>query len=140
MKGDDPNLDLNLGNPDAGDSVTLGRFRDVLCRDGAGSMVGIEFRWSPTGQAADSTLFSARYRKGKAGSAELDYLRLGRDEQGFTVQRRKQNVYRLQLADERKSRGQSTDFPYDLNVAMAFGLQPAARTHAIEIAVDVELQ
>src|ERR1700753_2845827 len=53
VEGDDPNLDLNLGNPDTGDSVTLGRFRDVLCRDGDGTTVGIEFRWSPTGHAAD---------------------------------------------------------------------------------------
>jgi hypothetical protein len=119
VKGDDPNQDLNLGNPDAGDSVTLGRFRDVLCRYGDGSMVGIEFRWSPTGQAADSTLFSARYRKGAGGSAELDYLRLGRDEQGFTVQRRKQDVYRLQLADERKGRGQSADFRPQRSFAFA---------------------
>jgi hypothetical protein len=122
VKGDDPNQDLNLGNPDAGDSVTLGRFRDVLCRYGDGSMVGIEFRWSPTGQAADSTLFSARYRKGAGGSAELDYLRLGRDEQGFTVQRRKQDVYRLQLADERKGRGQSADF----RPQRSFAFAPAA--------------
>lgn len=122
VKGDDPNLDLNLGNPDAGDSVTLGQFRDVLCRDGDGTMVGIEFRWSPTGQAADSALFSARYRKGTAGSAELDYLRLGRDGQGFTVQRRKQDVYRLQLADERKSRGQSADF----RPQRSFAFAPAA--------------
>ncbi|MER0434242.1 DUF3696 domain-containing protein, partial [Aeromonas caviae] len=27
VKGDDPNLDLNLGNPDADDSVTLGQFK-----------------------------------------------------------------------------------------------------------------
>ncbi|MCI0667693.1 MAG: hypothetical protein L0Y43_06525 [Methylococcaceae bacterium] len=26
VKGDDPNLDLNLGNPNSGDSVTLGQF------------------------------------------------------------------------------------------------------------------
>ena len=37
VKGDDPNLDLNLGNPDAGNSVTLGQFRDVLCRHGDGA-------------------------------------------------------------------------------------------------------
>ena len=98
VKGDDPNQDLNLGNPDAGDSVTLGRFRDVLCRHGGGSKVGIEFRWSPGWPSANSTIFSARYRKGPAGSAELDYLRLGRDGQGFTVQRSKPGVFRLQLA------------------------------------------
>ncbi|MBV6447966.1 DUF3696 domain-containing protein [Nitrosomonas sp.] len=116
VKGDDPNLDLNLGNPDAGDSVTLGQFKDLLCRHGAASestsatQVGIEFRWSEDGLAENSTLFSARYRKGTAGSAELDYLRLGKDNQGFTVHRRKHGIYRLQLAGERNSLRQSADF------------------------------
>ena len=68
IKGDDPNLDLNLGNPDADDSVTLGQFKDVLCRHGAASestsatQVGIEFRWSEDGLPENSTLFSARYK------------------------------------------------------------------------------
>src|SRR5690554_1546243 len=103
VKGDDPNLDLNLGNPDAGDSVTLGQFKDMLCRHGAASpsnpanQIGIEFRWSETGSLADSALFSARYRKGPGGSAELEYLRLGQDRKGFTVERRKPGIYRLQL-------------------------------------------
>jgi len=116
VNGDDPNLDLNLGNPDAEDSVTLGQFKDVLCRHGAATestksnQVGIEFRWSETGDAEGSTLFSARYRSGTAGSAELDYLRLGQDGQGFTVQRRKAGVYRLQLAGERSSLKQSADY------------------------------
>jgi len=122
VKGDDPNLDLNLGNPDAGDSVTLGQFRDVLCRHGDGPRIGIEFRWSESGVAGDSTLFNARYRTGPAGSAELDYLRLGRDGQGFNVLRRKPGIYRLQLADERKSRGQSADF----RPQRSFALAPAA--------------
>ena len=116
VKGDDPNLDLNLGNPDADDSVTLGQFKDVLCRHGAAiegtltPQVGIEFRWSESVAAADSNLFSARYRQGMAGSAELEYLRIGKDNQGFTVHRRKRGVYRLQLAGERNSLGQSADF------------------------------
>lgn len=116
VKGDDPNLDLNLGNPDADDSVTLGQFKDVLCRHGAASestsatQVGLEFRWSEDGQAESSTLFSARYNKGPAGSAELAFLRLGRDGQGFSVQRRKPGIYRLNLATEAKTLGQSADF------------------------------
>jgi hypothetical protein len=122
VKGDDPNQDLNLGNPDAGDSVTLGRFRDVLCRHASGSKVGIEFRWSPHGESRDSTLFSARYRQGPAGSAELEYLRLGRDGQGFTAQRHTQGIYRLYLADERKGRGQSADF----RPQRSFAFAPAA--------------
>lgn len=122
VKGDDPNQDLNLGNPDAGDSVTLGRFRDVLCRQADRSKVGIEFRWSPDGQGVDSTLFSARYRQGPAGSAELDFLRLGRDGQGFTVQRHTQGIYRLYLANERKGRGQSADY----RPQRSFAFAPAA--------------
>lgn len=116
VKGDDPNLDLNLGNPDAGDSVTLGQFKDLLCRHSAASestlatQVGIEFRWSEHGAADGSTLFSARYNKGEAGSAELAYLRLGKDGQGFSVQRRKPGIYRLSLATQAKSLGQSADF------------------------------
>jgi predicted ATPase len=116
VKGDDPNLDLNLGNPDADDSVTLGQFKDLLCHHGAanestsGTQVGIEFRWSEHGQAENSSLFSARYKKGPAGSAELEFLRLGKDGQGFSVQRRKPGIYRLSLATQVKALGQSRDF------------------------------
>lgn len=116
VKGDDPNLDLNLGNPDADDSVTLGQFKDMLCRHGAASestsatQVGIEFRWSEDGLPENSTLFSARYSKGPSGSAELAYLRLGKDAQGFSVQRRKPGIYRLSLATQAKPLGQSADF------------------------------
>ena len=101
VKGDDPNLDLNLGNPDADDSVTLGQFKDLLCRHGAASesttatQVGIEFRWSEDGRPENSTLFSARYSKGPAGSAELEFLRLGKDGQGFSVQRRRPGILGL---------------------------------------------
>lgn len=116
VKGDDPNLDLNLGNPDADDSVTMGQFKDLLCRHGAASestsatQVGIEFRWSEHGDAESSTLFSARYNKGPAGSAELAFLRLGKEGQGFSVQRRKAGIYRLSLATQAKHLGQSADF------------------------------
>lgn len=116
VKGDDPNLDLNLGNPDADDSVTLGQFKDLLCRHGAASestsatQVGIEFRWSEDGLPENSTLFSARYNKGPSGSAELAFLRLGKDGQGFSVQRRKPGIYRLSLATQAKPLGQSADF------------------------------
>lgn len=117
VKGDDAGLDLNLGNPDADDTVTMGQFRDLLCRHGQAtettpdSQVGIEFRWQPHGSAtADTTMFSARYRAGPAGSAELDALRLGQDGQGFTVLRRKPGIYRLQLATRQRPEGQSADF------------------------------
>lgn len=116
VKGNDSNLDLNLGNPDTLDSVTLGQFKDVLCRQGGKTesikinQVGIEFRWSENGRVDDSALFSARYRQGTAGSAELDYLRLGKDGLGFSVTRRKTGIYRLQLGNERKAVGQSAEF------------------------------
>lgn len=128
VKGDDPNLDLNLGNPDAGDSVTLGQFKDLLCRHGAatasnpGNQVGIEFRWKDAEDSAASTLFSARYRKGSSGSAELAYLRLGQDGQGFTVERRRPGIYRLQLGHEHKPVGQSADY----RPQRSFAFSPAA--------------
>jgi hypothetical protein len=64
VKGGDDNQDLNLGNPDAGDSVALGQYKDMLCRFGSSNRVGIEFRWSASGEPASSTIFSARYRRG----------------------------------------------------------------------------
>ena len=116
VKNDDPGIDLNLGSPDAGDSVTLGSFKDVLCRHGAATEstkathFAVEFRWSESGAMDGSTIFSARYRKGSSGSAELDFLRLGKDGQGFSVQRRKTRIYRLNLANQRTALGQSADF------------------------------
>jgi len=122
VKGNDPNLDLNFGNPDAGDSVTLGRYSDVVTNHGYGNHIGIEFRWSKTGDPADSTIFSAHYRSGTAGSATIDSLRLGRDGQGFTVERRKEGIYRLLLGNERISRRQSADF----RPLRSFAFSPAA--------------
>lgn len=120
VKSDDPNLDLNLGNPDNDngkpDSVTLGQFQDVLCRSASASpgtpasQFGIEFRWAEELNGTDSSLFSARYRKGSGNSAELDYLRLGKDGQGFTVKRRKAGIYQLSLASQRKPLGQSAEY------------------------------
>lgn len=125
VKGDDPNLDLNLGNPDAGDSVTLGQFKDLLCRHaGEGeaikaNQVGIEFKWSESGLPEEATIFSARYRQGSGGSAELDYLRLGKDGQGFFVERRKPGIYRLQLGAESRPVGQSPHFRPQRSFAFA---------------------
>jgi energy-coupling factor transporter ATP-binding protein EcfA2 len=116
VKGNDPGIDLNLGNPDEGDSVTLGTFKDVLCRHGAATestaadQLGIEFRWSESGTDAGSTLFSARYRRGFAGSAELDFLRLGTEGLGFSVQRARRGVYRLTLATHAKALGRSPHY------------------------------
>ena len=116
VKSDDSGLDLNMGNPDTGDSVTLGQFKDVLCRHGASTesissnQIGIEFRWSEIGNAFESAIFSAHYREGQSGSAELEFLRLGKDRQSFSVQRRKSGIYRLTLGNQAKPLGQSSDF------------------------------
>lgn len=139
VKGTDAGLDLNLGNPDAGDTVTLGQFRDLLCRDGAATestaanQVGIEFRWAAQGASAQVTsLFSARYGAGTSGSAELQYLRLGQDGQGFTVQRRKAGIYRLFLATRARAVGQSADYRPERSFAFSAAtlnkLGPAADT------------
>ena len=125
VKGSDHSLDLNFGSPDAGDSVALGQFKDVLCRHGAASesirrnQIGIEFRWSEDGSVANSLLFSARYGVGASGSAILDYLRLGREGEAFTVLRLKSNIYKLTLATERKSLGQSSDYRPELSFALS---------------------
>lgn len=131
IKSDDPNIDLNLGNPDydsgtgKADSVTLGQFQDVLCRSASASpstpsnQFGIEFRWQEKPDSNESSLFSARYRKGKGNSAELDSLRLGKGEQGFTVQRKKSGIYQLNLSSERKPLGQSADFRPECSFAFS---------------------
>lgn len=125
VKGIDDSLDLNLGNPETTDSVTLGQFNDVLCRHATKSeitpanQIGIEFRWSDNGSAADSAMFSARYRKGGGGSAELDYLRLGKDGEGFSVLRRKPGIYRLSLATERKALGQHATYRPERSFALS---------------------
>jgi predicted ATPase len=117
VKGDDTGLDLNLGNPDADDTVTMGQFRDLLCRHGAATestpanQVGIEFRWAAHGAPAqDSALFSARYGAGPSGSAELRYLRLGKDGEGFTALRQKPGIYRLLVANQKLPVRQSADY------------------------------
>lgn len=124
VKGTDDSLDLNFGNPESEDSVTLGQFNDVLCRHGISSestpanQIGIEFRWSEDGSAADSVMFSARYRKDSGGSAELDYLRLGKDGKGFTVVRRKSNIYKLSLGTEKKALGQHASYRPERSFAL----------------------
>lgn len=117
VQSDDPNVDLNLGSPDTSDSVTLGQFQDVLCRHGNASpnipanQFGIEFRWAESSESPDSSLFSAHYRKGDGGSAELDKLGLTKNaQQGFSVTRIKTGIYKLWLATARNALGQSADY------------------------------
>ncbi|MBQ0930253.1 DUF3696 domain-containing protein [Ideonella alba] len=137
VKGDDTGLDLNLGNPDADDTVTMGQFHDLLCRHGTATestpatQVGIEFRWAAHGAPAqDSTLFSARYASGPAGSAELRYLRLGKDGEGFTALRTKPGIYRLLLTNQVLPVRQSADYrperSFAFSAAMLNRLGPLA--------------
>ncbi|MEQ3702102.1 DUF3696 domain-containing protein [Thalassolituus sp.] len=142
VKSDDPNIDLNLGNPDndygigKADSVTLGQFQDVLCRSASASpstpanQIGIEFRWQEDPASTESSLFSARYRKGAGSSAELDYLRLGKGLQGFTVQRKKAGIYQLNIASKRKPLGQSADFRPERSFAFSAATLNALGVHA----------
>ncbi|MGT2506867.1 AAA family ATPase [Cupriavidus basilensis] len=101
VKSLDPNLDLNFGNPDTGDSVVLGQFADVLCRHGAATeavkvkQIGIEFGWRAGEPSAGAGTFTARYVQGRGGSADLAYLRIGSAGRGFTAQLGKHGAYKL---------------------------------------------
>lgn len=119
VKGGDANLDLNLGNPDESDSVTMGRFNEVLCRHGSSNRMGIEFRWTPTGNANDSAIFSAYYGEGSHDAAVLTSLRIGIGANGFSVERRRIGIYALTLSDEAKQRGQSAAFKPERSFAFS---------------------
>lgn len=101
VKSQDPNLDLNFGNPDSGDSVVLGQFADVLCRHGAATeavktkQIGIEFGWRAEERGARTGIFTARYVQGRGGSADLAYLRIGSAGLGFTAQLGRHGAYKL---------------------------------------------
>lgn len=101
VKSQDPNLDLNFGNPDSNDSVVLGQFTDVLCRHGAATdavkakQIGIEFGWRNGEPGAGAGTFTARYVQGHGGSADLAYLRIGNTGRGFTAQMGKHGAYKL---------------------------------------------
>jgi len=101
VKSQDPNLDLNFGNPDSNDSVVLGQFADVLCRHAAATeavkakQIGIEFGWRASDAGAGGGTFTARYTQGSGGSADLAYLRIGNASRGFTAQLGKHGAYKL---------------------------------------------
>lgn len=143
VKSDDPNLDLNLGIPDSDiinrDSVTLGQFQDVLCRSGSATSTlpanqfAIEFRWSKTSDETNSSVFSAHYRKGPGGSAELNYLHLGKSEEGFTVKRKKPGIYQLNLANQRRPLGQSASYRPERSFAFSAAALAKLGEHADSI-------
>ena len=108
VKARDPNLDLNFGNAEMDDSVTLGQFRDVLCKRSAttevvkANQIGIEFGWRGAEDRQSVGVFSARYEQGQGGSADLAYLRIGKGSQGFTAQRGKHGAYKLWAVSHRQ--------------------------------------
>ena len=116
VKSQDPNLDLNFGNPDANDSVVLGQFADVLCRHGAATeavkakQIGIEFGWRAAEPGAAAGTFTARYVQGRGGSADLAYLRVGSTGRCFTAQQGRHGAYKLLSESARNWSKQSPAF------------------------------
>nr|WP_284507970.1 DUF3696 domain-containing protein [Caballeronia sp. NCTM1] len=112
----DPNLDLNFGNPDSHDSVVLGQFADVLCRHGAATeavkakQIGIEFGWRAEEPSSEAGTFTARYVAGRGGSADLAYLRIGSAGRGFTAQLGRHGAYKLLPENARYWSKQSPSF------------------------------
>ncbi|MCY1348163.1 AAA ATPase domain protein [compost metagenome] len=116
VRSQDPNLDLNFGNPDSNDSVVLGQFADVLCRHGAATeavkakQIGIEFGWRAAEADAGTGTFTARYVEGRGGSADLAYLRIGSAGRGFTAQLGRHGAYKLLPESARNWSKQSPAF------------------------------
>lgn len=116
VRSQDPNLDLNFGNPDSNDSVVLGQFADVLCRHGAATeavkakQIGIEFGWRAGEPSSESGTFTARYVAGRGGSADLAYLRIGSAGRGFTAQLGRHGAYKLLPENARHWSKQSPSF------------------------------
>lgn len=137
VKGQDPNLDLNFGNPDSGDSVVLGQFADVLCRHGVATetvktkQIGIEIGWRAGEPGAEAGTFTARYGEGSGGSADLAYLRIGSAGRGFTAQLGKHGAYKLLPESARYWSKQSTAFKPQRSFSFS---EVAAR----ELGVDAE--
>jgi len=123
----DLNIDLYFGKQEDDDAVVLGQFKDVLCRHGAANEVmsakkiGIEFSWAAKwGQKP--TVFTARYRSGIYDGAEIEYLRLGPEGEGYAVSRVKAFIYKLQVTNEKASRGVNRFFRPE----KSFSLSPQA--------------
>lgn len=110
MRCTDVNIDLYFGKHENNDSVVLGQFKDVLCRHGLANEVmsekkiGIEFGWL-SDSSKRPTIFTARYRSGLYDGAEIEFLRLGPEGGGYIASRTKAFMYKLQVANEKASRG-----------------------------------
>lgn len=93
----DETLDLNLGNPDDGDTLTLGSFDDVRSHDSDGAPMVIEFGWRQA-EPPVTGLFNAQYLRAPGGQAKLTRLTLQRDaDTGFVATRNAQGAYKLNI-------------------------------------------
>lgn len=116
MRTANPNVDLNFGRADAGDSAVLGTFEDVLCQHAEATevvkakQIGIELGWKGALNSDEAGVFTAVYDKGGGGSGALVSLRLGRGTQGFGVQRVKHGSYKLYVSDKARAIGVSPAF------------------------------
>lgn len=65
MRSANPNVDLNFGRPDAGDSAVLGVFADVLCQHAEATgvvrakQIGLELGWRSGPGSDDAGSFTA---------------------------------------------------------------------------------
>ena len=94
--GDD-SLDLNLGDPDDGDTLTLGGFTDVHRQGAEREPMVIEFGWRQA-QPQVNGLFNAQYTRAPGGQAELKRLTLQIDaDKGFVATRQGKGAYKLNV-------------------------------------------
>lgn len=139
MRGSNPNVDLNFGRADAGDTAVLGVFRDVLCQHAEATevvkarQIGIELGWRSAPNSGEGGTFSAVYEEGVAGSAALASLRLGRGPQGFAVKRIRHGSYKLYVSNRARAIGASPAF----RPRQSFAISSAAAEAMGEGAVGV---
>lgn len=148
MRSTNPNIDLNFGRADAGDSAVLGVFADVLCQHAEATevvrakQIGIELGWRGPFESDESGVFSAVYDEGGGGSAALVSLRLGRGAQAFAVHRARHGSYKLFVSDRARAIGASPAFRPRQSFALssaaadAMGARAAALLAAGQSMVD----
>lgn len=139
VRSANPNVDLNFGRADAGDSAVLGVFEDVLCQDAEATevvkakQIGIELGWKSTQSSDEAGVFSAVYDEGGGGSGALASLRLGRGVNGFGVQRAKHGSYKLFVADRARAIGASPAFRPRQSFAISAAAAEALGTRAVAV-------
>lgn len=139
MRNANPNVDLNFGRPDAGDSAVLGVFADVLCQHAGATevvkarQIGLELGWRSATGTDETGTFTAVYDEGGGGSAALVRLRLGRGVHGFGVQRAKHGTYKLFVTDRARAIGSSPAF----RPRQSFAISSAAATELGDRAASV---